>query len=107
MRKLKKGDPVIVISWKHKWAKSTIVKVDGDRVYLHDVNKVKKALNPKKNNGKSGFVEIEAPIHISNVAYLEDGKPTKIAIKIDEKTNKKVRVSKRTGKVLPENARNS
>lgn len=99
MKKLKKWDSVIVISWSHKWVKSTIIKVDGDRVYLHDVNKVKKAVKWQ------WFVEKEASIHISNIAYLEWDKATKIAIKFDEKTNKKIRVSKSTDKKIPENSR--
>jgi large subunit ribosomal protein L24 len=98
MRKLKKGDPVIVIAGAHKGAISHIVKVDGDRVYLHDVNKVKKAVKGQ------GFVEKEASIHISNVAYYDEKAkaPTRVGIKIDEKTGKKVRYSKKTGNVLPE-----
>lgn len=99
MKKLKKWDSVIVISWSHKWVKSTIIKVDGDRIYLHDVNKVKKAVKWQ------WFVEKEASIHISNIAYLEWDKATKVAIKFDEKTNKKIRVSKSTDKKIPENSR--
>ena len=98
MRKLKKGDPVIVIAGAHKGAISHIVKVDGDRVYLRDVNKVKKAVKGQ------GFVEKEASIHISNVAYYDEKAkaPTRVGIKIDEKTGKRVRYSKKTGNVLPE-----
>ncbi len=101
MRKLKKWDPVIVIAWKFKGAKSHIVKVEEDRVFLHDVNKVKKAVKWQ------WFVEKEASIHISNIAYLEWDKATKVAIKIDDKTGKKTRISKKSGKVLPNNERNA
>jgi len=98
MRKLKKWDPVIVIAWAHKWATSHIVKVDGDKVYLKDVNKVKKAVKGQ------WFIEKEAPIHISNIAYYDEKakKPTRVGFKYDEKTGKKVRYSKRTGEILPE-----
>ena len=99
MRKLKKWDPVIVISWKHKWAKSTIVKIEGERVFLHDVNKVKKAVKWQ------GFIEKEAPIHISNIAYLDDDKPSRVGIKIDEKTGKRVRYAKRSWKIIVDNAK--
>ena len=101
MRKLKKGDPVIVISGAHKGAISHIVKINGDRVYLHNVNKVKKAVK------KQGFVEKEASIHISNVAYYDEKAkaPTRVGIKVDEKTGKKVRYSKKTGNILPELSR--
>jgi len=99
MRKLKKWDPVIVISWKHKWAKSTIVKIEGERVFLHDVNKVKKAVKWQ------GFIEKEAPIHISNIAYLDGDKPSRVGIKIDEKTGKRVRYAKRSWKIIVDNAK--
>lgn len=44
MKKLRKSDPVIVISGKSKGAVSVIEAVDGDMVYLKDVNIVKKAV---------------------------------------------------------------
>jgi large subunit ribosomal protein L24 len=94
MRKLRKWDSVIVIAWSHKWAKSTILKIEWDRVFLHDVNKVKKAVKWQ------GFVEKEASIHISNVAYFDGKTATKVGIKVDEKTWKKVRFAKKTGKVI-------
>jgi len=101
MRKLKKWDSIIVIAWSHKWTKSTIVKIDWDKVYLHDVNKVKKAVKGQ------WFVEKEAPIHISNIAYYDEKvkAPTKVAIKIDDKTGKKVRYSKKSNSVISENSR--
>ena len=99
MRKLKKWDAVVVIAWTHKWAKSTIVKIEWERVFLHDVNKVKKAVKWQ------GFVEKEASIHISNVAYLDGDKASKVGIKIDEKTGKKVRYAKKSWKVIVDNAK--
>ena len=76
MKKLRKSDPVIVISGKSKGAISTIESVDGDFVTLKDVNVVKKAVKGQ------GFVKKTLPLHVSNVAdYLESEKaPTKIAI---------------------------
>jgi len=101
MRKLKKWDSIIVIAGAHKWIKSTIVKIKDDKVFLHDVNKVKKAVKGQ------WFVEKEAPIHISNVAYYDEKAkaPSKVAIKIDEKTWKKVRYSKKSNSVISENSR--
>ena len=101
MRKLKKGDPVIVIAWKHKGAKSKIVKIEGEKVYLHDVNKVKKAVKWQ------WFVEKEAPIHISNIAYLDGDKPSRVGIKIDEKTGKKVRYVRRSGSIIKDQTRSA
>ena len=85
MKKLRKGDPVIVIAGKLKWSVSSIESVDGDLVTVKDVNVVKKTL----------------PLHISNVAYYlaDEKKPTKIAVEV-KKDWKKVRKAKRTGKVI-------
>lgn len=101
MKKLKKGDPIIVIAWTHKWVKSTIVKIEGDRVYLHDVNKVKKAVKWQ------WFVEKESSIHISNISYYDEKtqKATRVGIKIDEKNGKKSRISRKTWDVLTENSK--
>ena len=74
MKKIRKGDPVIVIAGKHKGSVSNISRVSGDFVYVKDVNVVKKA---KKGEG---FVKKTLPLHISNVAYyLAD---QKVATKI-------------------------
>lgn len=93
MKKLRKSDPVIVISGKLKGAISVIESVDGDMVYLKDVNVVKKAVKGQ------GFVKKTLPLHVSNVAYyLADEKsPTKIAIELTQ-DGKKVRKAKKNGK---------
>ncbi|MDR0859535.1 MAG: 50S ribosomal protein L24 [Candidatus Peribacteria bacterium] len=95
MKKIKKGDPVVVIAGKHKGNVSSISRVDGDFVYVKDVNVVKKA---KKGEG---FIKKTLPLHVSNVAYyLADQKaPTKIGIEISSK-GKKVRIAKKTGKAI-------
>lgn len=91
MRKLRKGDPVIVISGKHKGSVSKIEKVDGEQVYLTDVNVAKKALKGQ------GFVKKTLPLHISNVAYYlsDEKKATRIAVEIDKK-GKRVRKAVKT-----------
>ena len=63
MKKIRKGDPVIVIAGKHKGSISSISRVSGDFVYVKDVNVVKKA---KKGEG---FIKKTLPLHVSNVAY--------------------------------------
>ena len=93
MKKLRKGDPVIVIAGKNKWAVSSIAQTSGDFVYLKDVNVVKRATKGQ------GFVEKTLPIHVSNVAYyLADQKvATKIWIKTNSK-GKRIRFARKTGK---------
>lgn len=95
MKKLRKGDPAIVIAGKAKGTVSVIEAVDGDMVTLKDVNVIKKAVKGQ------GFVKKTLPLHISNVAYYlaDEKKPTKIAVELT-KDGKKVRKAKRTGKLI-------
>jgi len=85
MKKIKKGDPVIVIAGKDKGKVSTIQKIDGERIYVKWVNVAKKAVRGQ------GFVEKTLSIHISNVAYYHEVKkaPSRIKILIDDKWKKK------------------
>lgn len=95
MKKLRKGDPVIVIAGKAKGSISVIEALDGDMVFVKDVNVVKKAVKGQ------GFVKKTLPIHISNVAYYlaDQKKATKIGVELT-KEGKKVRKAKVTGKVI-------
>jgi large subunit ribosomal protein L24 len=94
MKKLKSGDPVKVIAGKFKGKTSKIVSVDGDLVVVDGINVMKKAVKGK------GFVDKIKPIHISNIAYLDDKAGTsKIGITVDAK-GKKVRVLKKTQKAI-------
>lgn len=95
MKKLRKWDPVIVISGKFKGVVSTIEALDGDLLTVKDVNVVKKALKGQ------GFVKKTLPIHVSNVAYYlaDQKKPTKIWVDFT-KDGKKVRKAKLTGKII-------
>ena len=95
MKKLRKGDPVIVIAGKAKGSVSVIEALDGEMVTVKDVNVVKKAVKGQ------GFVKKTLPLHISNVAYYlgDQKKATKIGIELT-KEGKKVRKAKVTGKII-------
>lgn len=95
MKKLRKGDPVIVIAGKAKGSISVIEALDGDMVFVKDVNVMKKAVKGQ------GFVKKTLPLHISNVAYYlaDQKKATKIGVELT-KEGKKVRKAKVTGKVI-------
>lgn len=95
MKKLRKGDPVIVIAGKAKGSVSVIEVLDGEMVTVKDVNVVKKAVKGQ------GFVKKTLPLHISNVAYYlaDQKKATKIGVELT-KEGKKVRKAKVTGKII-------
>ncbi|GAA4483230.1 50S ribosomal protein L24 [Actinoallomurus oryzae] len=101
--KIKKGDDVIVIAGKDKGATGKVIAADPnrERVIVEGVNLVKrhtKETNQGPRGAKDGgVVTKEASIHVSNVALVEDGKPTRVGYRFDE-DGTKVRISRRTGK---------
>ncbi len=105
--RLKVGDKVRVISGECEGNEGKILKIDRKtgRVIIEGVNMITKH---KKTNamGQGGIIKQEGPIHISNVMYLHNGKPTRLGVKVvEEERNgrmKKVRyrVAKSTGEVI-------
>ncbi|MCL0318027.1 50S ribosomal protein L24, partial [Escherichia coli] len=69
--RIKKGDQVVVNAGKDKGKQGEVVRVDGDRVVVANVNIVKRHTKPNPQAGVAGgVVEREASIHISNVNVL-------------------------------------
>ena len=63
------GDNVVVISGAHKGAQGIIkeVQTSKNRVLIEGVKMIKKTVRPSQQNQAGGIIEIEGPIHISNV----------------------------------------
>lgn len=101
--KLKVGDKVRVIAGSSKGKEGKIIKTlrNENRVIVEGANIVKKH---KKGNGQEtgGILELEAPIHVSNVMMIDPKtkNPTRIGYKIDEKSNKKIRISKKSNEKI-------
>ena len=100
--KLKVGDKVVVISGSDKGKTGTIIKTlrDENKVIVEGVHIVKKH---QKGNGQEsgGIVELEPPIHASNVMIVDPKTKKGTRIKhTTDKNNKKVRVSTKSNEVL-------
>ena len=101
--KLKVGDKVKVIAGSSKGKEGKIIKTlrNENKVIVEGVNIVKKH---KKGNGQEtgGILEVEAPINASNVMLIDPKtkKVTRIGYKKDEKTNKKIRISKKSSEKI-------
>jgi large subunit ribosomal protein L24 len=71
MKRIRKNDQVIVIAGRDKGRKGTVMRVDGDRVWVENINVVKKHQKPNPAKGlQGGIVEKEMSLHESNVALL-------------------------------------
>ncbi len=93
---IKKGDTVIVNSGdcKGKQGRVSRVLVKDQKAIVEGLNMVKKATKPSAKNPQGGIVEMEAPIHISNLNLIDpkSGKATRIGRK--EVNGKTVRYAK-------------
>lgn len=102
MRKIKKNDDVIVIAGKDKGNRGSVLNVSDDMVLVSGINKVKKHQRPNPMKGTSGgIVEIEKPVHVSNIAIYNAStkKADRVGIKSLE-DGRKVRVFKSSGEVI-------
>ena len=93
--KIKVGDNVRVITGSNKGKEGKVLKVlrNENRVLVDGVNVVKKHIKPNRTNETGGILEVEAPIHLSNVKVL--GKETKKETKKEVKETKTKKTSKK------------
>lgn len=103
MRKIRKGDDVIVITGRDKGKRGVVLRVvDADLVVVEGVNKVKKHQKPNPlKNTTGGIVEMEMPMQVSNLAIFNPA--TKKADRVGFKTledKRKVRYFKSNGELL-------
>jgi large subunit ribosomal protein L24 len=102
MNKIRKGDQVIVIAGKYKGQRGEVLRVATDRVFVQNINLVKRHTKPNPQaNQPGGIVEREASIHLSNVMLFNHaaGKGERVGFKtLDD--GRKVRVYRASGEVV-------
>jgi len=95
MQRLRKGDEVIVVSGNDKGKRGKVLRVLGERnaVVVEGIRKVKRHVKSQPQR-PGGIIEVEAPIHASNVMPIDPqtGKATRVKYKVED--GKKVRVAK-------------
>ena len=93
--KLKVGDNVRVITGSNKGKEGKVLKVfrKENKVLINGVNIVKKHVKPNRQNETGGILEVEAPIHISNVKVQD--KKEKKETKKEVKETKEKKASKK------------
>lgn len=103
MRKIKKGDEVIIISGKDKGRRGTVLRVsEDDRILVENANIAKKHVKANPNAGVAGgIIDQEMPLHISNVMMYnpQTEKGDRVGIKtLDD--GRKVRYFKSNDEVI-------
>jgi len=102
MKRIRKGDQVIVIAGRDKGKQGDVVRVDGERVVVSNINLVKRHTKPNPQAGQpGGVIEREAPIHISNVALFDPatGKGGRVGFKVLE-NGERLRVFRSSGEAV-------
>ncbi len=97
MAKIKKGDTVVILSGKDKGKTGTVTQAmpKDSKVIVGGVNVATRHRKPDQSNPQGGLDRIEAPLHVSKVAHVVDGKPTRVRYEVQD--GKKVRVAVKTG----------
>jgi large subunit ribosomal protein L24 len=102
MKRIKKGDQVIVITGKYKGQRGDVVSMHDERAVVSNVNLVKRhtKANPQANQ-PGGIVEREAPIHLSNLMLYNPAasRGERVGFKLLD-DGRKVRVFRSSGEVI-------
>jgi len=103
MRKIRKGDTVVVIAGRDKGKRGDVTRIVGaEHVIVSGVNQVKKHQRPNPMKGEQGgIVSRDAPIHVSNVALWNPvtKKADRVGIRMME-DGRKVRFFKSNGELV-------
>ncbi len=100
---IKKGDTVYVNAGNDKGKTGKVLKVlpKESRAIVEGVHMVKKNQKPSAKFPQGGIIEMEAPVHISNLNVLDPKtkKPTRIGRRLNEE-GKRVRYAKKSGEEI-------
>jgi len=103
MRKIKKGDDVVVVTGRDRSKRGTVLRiVDESHLLIEGINRVKKHQRPNPAKGETGgIIDKEMPIHVSNVALFNPvtKKADRIGIRQLE-DGRRVRYFKSNGEVV-------
>jgi large subunit ribosomal protein L24 len=94
---IRKGDKVVIIAGNDKGKTGTVIARSAERVLVQGVNIRKKHLKPQNKAAGSQIIEMERPVHISNVSICDDsGKAVKLKVQTND-DGSKVLVYKNNG----------
>ena len=98
--KIKKGDTVMVIAGKDKGKTGSVTETlaGSEQVIVDGVNIATKHQKNRRVRSTGQLIEKAMPIHVSNVAVVEGGKPVRVGYQIED--GKKVRVSRASNKKI-------
>jgi large subunit ribosomal protein L24 len=101
---IKKGDTVKVLAGNSKGQEGKVIEVmiAKSRALVEGLNMVSKHSKPNAASPQGGIVKQEAPLHVSNLMVVnpKSGEASRVGRKIEDKTGKLVRYSKKSGEII-------
>jgi len=101
--KIQKNDNVLIISGKDRGKKGKVRKAmpDKDKVIVEGFNMIKRHSKTKGKTRQAGIIELEAPIHISNVMIIcnKCNKPARVGYRALE-DGKKARYCRSCSEII-------
>lgn len=103
MLRIKKNDQVLIIAGKDKGKTGKVIQIfpKDNRALVENINKVKKAQRRTQQNQEGGIIELEMPIHMSNLMLVDkkSNKRSRFGASI-LKDGSKIRVSRKSSEVI-------
>jgi large subunit ribosomal protein L24 len=99
MSRLRRDDLVEVIRGDDKGKRGKVIRVDreADRITVQGINLVYKHLRRTQKHPQGGRIQLEAPVHISNVMLVDPKSDHPVRTKRAEKNGKRIRVAAKSG----------
>ncbi|MCX6987852.1 MAG: 50S ribosomal protein L24 [Chlamydiae bacterium] len=88
---IRKGDKVLVISGNNRGKNGEVLSVRGEKVVIQGINIRKRHMKRRAKVGAGEIIEMEKPIHISNVCLCNaDGNPVKVKVRFTAQGEKQL-----------------
>jgi large subunit ribosomal protein L24 len=96
--KIRKGDRVVVLQGRDRGVEGVVLQAlpKDDKVIVDGVNVAKRHTKSRSATQAGGIIDTPMPIHVSNVALVDGGKPTRVGFTV-KADGTKVRIAKKTG----------
>lgn len=85
-KKVRAGDKVLVIAGNCRGQTGKVLRCQGEKVLVQGINLRKKHVKPTQQNPKGNVMEMEKPIHISNVCVCDD-ENNRLKLKVQTENN--------------------
>lgn len=99
VNKLRVDDEVLIIAGKEKGKRGSVMYIDksSDRIVVQGINRMTRFQRPTQENPQGGKIEVEMPLHISNVMFYDAKSKSGMRLGYSVSGKKKDRLARRGG----------